>query len=265
MSNLNERQVQYLGMDLAGGRVGQRSQAGRSFSYLEAWDVRRTLIRVFGYIGFSADVIGCEQVFEEETTTSNGKPAWHVAYRVTMCLAIGRSATYTEVAIGAATLPDRGQAHDMAVKTAESDALKRCAINLGTQFGLSLYQNGSTTDVVKWTLDGEAPVEATETPDEPVAPEASPAPENATAPAEPVAEATSADPNVGTDLDTVMADLRSVYGMESAAVKIQRVAEIKGSLTPDTLDTVVTIQGMDMTIERLCDKVASDALAAMTA
>jgi hypothetical protein len=30
--------------------------------------------------------------------------------------------------------------------------LKRCAINLGTQFGLSLYDNGSTSDVVRVTV-----------------------------------------------------------------------------------------------------------------
>jgi recombination DNA repair RAD52 pathway protein len=41
----------------------------------------------------------------------------------------------------------------MAIKSAESDALKRAAINLGTQFGLSLYNNGSLRDVVIQTLD----------------------------------------------------------------------------------------------------------------
>jgi hypothetical protein len=41
----------------------------------------------------------------------------------------------------------------MAIKTAESDALKRAAINLGTQFGLSLYNNGATADVIGKTLD----------------------------------------------------------------------------------------------------------------
>jgi hypothetical protein len=35
------------------------------------------------------------------------------------------------------------------VKTAESDALKRAAICLGDQFGLSLYNNGSTAPVVR--------------------------------------------------------------------------------------------------------------------
>jgi hypothetical protein len=42
----------------------------------------------------------------------------------------------------------------MAIKTAESDAIKRAAINLGTQFGLSLYNNGSLRDVVVQTLSG---------------------------------------------------------------------------------------------------------------
>ena len=49
----------------------------------------------------------------------------------------------------------RGEAHDMAIKTAESDALKRAAINLGTQFGLSLYDEGSMKDVVGMTLARE--------------------------------------------------------------------------------------------------------------
>jgi hypothetical protein len=40
----------------------------------------------------------------------------------------------------------------MAIKTAESDALKRAAINLGDQFGLSLYNNGATAPVVIQTL-----------------------------------------------------------------------------------------------------------------
>ena len=50
----------------------------------------------------------------------------------------------------------------MAIKTAESDALKRAAINLGTQFGLSLYNDGSLADVIHTTLDKpQAPAEVT--------------------------------------------------------------------------------------------------------
>jgi hypothetical protein len=45
-----------------------------------------------------------------------------------------------------------GDLHDNALKTASSDALKRCAINLGSQFGLSLYDNGTLREVIRGTL-----------------------------------------------------------------------------------------------------------------
>ena len=125
--------------------VAQRSQAGRSLSYLETWHVRRQLIAVFGYGGFSADVIESSLAFEEK----DDKGRWNVGYKVTMRLMLHElQATYTESAVGSATLPQRGEAHDMAIKSAESDALKRAAVNLGSKFGLGLYDNGSLRDVV---------------------------------------------------------------------------------------------------------------------
>lgn len=45
-----------------------------------------------------------------------------------------------------------GEHHDNALKTAASDATKRCAINMGTQFGLSLYDNGSLREVIRQTV-----------------------------------------------------------------------------------------------------------------
>jgi hypothetical protein len=62
-------------------------------------------------------------------------------------------AIYTEAAIGdSQNNPSRADAHDMAIKTAESQAFKRCAVNLGDQFGLSLYKDVTTSAVVRDTL-----------------------------------------------------------------------------------------------------------------
>lgn len=150
---LNEQQYEQLLKPLNPARVAKRSGGGRQLSYLEAWDVKAHLNRIFGFVNWSADVIESDLAFEEK----NEKGQWHVAYKVTLRLRIHTGSipepTYTEAAIGFATLPSRGEAHDMAIKTAESDALKRAAINLGTQFGLSLYNNGSTADVIGKTLD----------------------------------------------------------------------------------------------------------------
>ena len=151
---LSNEQYEQLLKPLNASRVAQRNQAGISLSYLEAWDVKAHLIRIFGFGGWSADVLSADLAFEEK----DEKGRWNVGYKVVMRLRIHSTddflgdTTYTEAAVGSSTQPQRGEAHDMAIKTAESDALKRAAINLGTQFGLSLYDNGNRNDVVKKTL-----------------------------------------------------------------------------------------------------------------
>lgn len=153
--NLTPKQYETLLKPLAKHRVSSRPQGGKQLAYLEAWDVKAHLIRVFGFCGWSADVLSAELAFEEQDENKR----WNVGYRVVMRLRIHETtgdlfgdATYTEAAVGFATLPSRGEAHDMAIKTAESDALKRAAINLGTQFGLSLYDGGNRNDVIGHTL-----------------------------------------------------------------------------------------------------------------
>jgi len=91
-------------------------------------------------------------VSEREVNGRDGKARWNVIYRAQCVLRIGEmfgdTASYTEWAAGDATNPTLADAHDQAIKTAESQAFKRCAINLGDQFGLSLYNDGSTQAVV---------------------------------------------------------------------------------------------------------------------
>jgi hypothetical protein len=116
-------------------------------SHLQAWDIRRWLIRVFGHAGFSIDTIDLVMLYENSKGGEEdpAKARWRVAYRATVRLEVD-GATYTESAAGTnfGWLPDskRDEAHDMAIKTATSQAMKRCAVNLGDQFGLSLYEKG---------------------------------------------------------------------------------------------------------------------------
>jgi recombination DNA repair RAD52 pathway protein len=149
-------------------------------SHLEAWDVRAHLIRVFGFGEWSADLVDISLIHDLETTTRAGKEARKVAYRATVRLILhATGASYTEAAVGESVMPTfkHGDAHDMAIKTAESQALKRCAINLGTQFGLSLYNNGSLDDVVR-ALVAHPTIKAkprTQVPSTPVTPAIDPA------------------------------------------------------------------------------------------
>jgi recombination DNA repair RAD52 pathway protein len=148
---LNAQQRAKLLQGIHPGRIQHRSQGGKQLSYVEGWDVRATLIRIFGFGGFSADVLSAEFI-----------PAEHPTALVVLRLTIhgigpkGQDVTYTEAACGTSRIPGD---YDMAVKTAETDALKRAAVNLGDAFGLSLYNNGSTAPVIVRTLDQPDPVE----------------------------------------------------------------------------------------------------------
>jgi len=149
--SITPEQLAVLMADLNPQRVKHRSQGGANLSYLEAWDVKATLIRVFGFGGFSAEVIATEMLSKEKVEVGKDKKdGWAVAMSSTVRLTIhDTNAVYTETAVGSSTQPKLGEALDMAQKTASSDALKRAAIYLGTQFGLGLYDNGSTRDVIR--------------------------------------------------------------------------------------------------------------------
>jgi recombination DNA repair RAD52 pathway protein len=159
--SLRKNQTDQLLKGINPSRVGKD---GKGFAHLEAWDVRAHLIRIFGFANWSAELIEMEPIFET-SIEKEGKTRWTVAYRATMRLTIFtggmEDAVYTEAAVGDSTNnPGRADAHDMAIKTAESQAFKRCAINLGDQFGLSLYNAGGTGSVVRAVLDAEESREA---------------------------------------------------------------------------------------------------------
>jgi recombination DNA repair RAD52 pathway protein len=144
-------QLKVLAGSLNKARIANRKQGNSTLSYLEAWDVKATLIRVFGFGGFSADVTESEFLdINKEATNSRGEQAIEVCAKATVRLHIKQfDVTYTEVAVASQKGKDIGEVADFAMKTAESDALKRAAIYLGTQFGLSLYNDGATADVVR--------------------------------------------------------------------------------------------------------------------
>lgn len=123
------------------------------FSYLETWDVLAHLSRIFGPTGWDKEV-SYEVVYE----TDRGSNRWDVAYsakcRLTVRDAEGNVVcVHEDAATGsAANQPSRADAHDLALKSAVSDALKRAAKDLGNQFGLSLYDDGSTKSVLGSSL-----------------------------------------------------------------------------------------------------------------
>lgn len=149
---LTDLQLKTLLSPLNPNRVMSRkgNGGGPALSYLAAYDVKATLIRVFGYGGFSAEVI--ESKIERILTKSEhgGNTNWVVLATATVKLTLHQTgAVYSEAAASSQAGSQIGEVADFAIKTAESDALKRAAIYLGTQFGLSLYNKGQTSDIVR--------------------------------------------------------------------------------------------------------------------
>jgi hypothetical protein len=151
--SLTHKQYNYLVQPLASGRV-QRD--GKGMSHLQAWDIRRHLIRIFGFGGFDVETLGVHLISQIEPE----KGRYTVVYRADVRLTIkdsdgGVLARYEDSATGdAVNQRSLGDAHDLALKTALSQGLKRCAVNLGDQFGLGLYNKGNMDAVVLGSLTG---------------------------------------------------------------------------------------------------------------
>lgn len=183
-SYLSDQQVTLLLKPIHPNRVLQL----KGMSYVEGFDIRAELNRVFGFARWSEEILEQSLVCETETKTNAGKPAWNVVYRSRVRLTIhapdGTLLTFYDGAhVGENTHPIRGEAHAIALTASQTYALRRCAINLGDQMGLSLYNKGSLEPLVRWTLVRPEKV-AADTDDVPVVQ----AEESAETPAETISE-----------------------------------------------------------------------------
>ncbi len=119
-------------------RVGFR---GQMLEYLPVHDVIETANRIFGFGGWQREIRRLEKVFEEE---ADG--LYSVGYLCEYRVRVG-GVVHEDVGFGVSmNQPDPGAAHEMAVKAAVSDALKRCLRAFGDQFGLSLYRKAEVEE-----------------------------------------------------------------------------------------------------------------------
>lgn len=128
----------------------------KGMSYLEGYEVIAHLNRIFDFDGWDFEIIDLVEVYDSKVhDEKRDRDGYFVCYRATVQLTI-KGVTREDVGTGEApNQPDRAAAHDLAVKTAVTDGLKRAARTLGDQFGLSLYADGSLDALVKKTLPRE--------------------------------------------------------------------------------------------------------------
>ena len=134
-----EKQNSDLAAPLNRANVKTRSQSGRSLSYIEGWRAIDEANRIFGFDGWTRETIDIKCVADKPREIGALKtPGFGVSY--TAKVRINVNGIIRE-GIGAGHGIDRdlGQAHESAIKEAETDAMKRALMTFGNPFGLALY------------------------------------------------------------------------------------------------------------------------------
>lgn len=216
-SYLSEKQVSVLLQPIHPKRVTQRKDNG--MSHVEGYDIRAELNRVFGFGRWDAEVVDQVLLREAQVKMSTGGQGWNVVYRTRVRLTVkapdGTPLSIQEAThVGENTHPAFGESHGNAVTNSETYALRRCAINFGDQFGLSLYNKGSQAATVRWTLvhpDSEKPVDTDDVP------EVNPEQDGSEPTARPAADLTGWGTRVkaatdGKALDRINADMETLRG-----------------------------------------------------
>ena len=138
------QQVAALSAPLDRANVRQREQGRSRVSYLEGWQVIAEANRIFGFDGWQRQTIAVRCVAQAERLIGRDqKPGWGVTYtaRVRITVIAGGLTPLVREGTGAGhgIDADLGQAHESAIKEAETDAMKRALMTFGNPFGLALY------------------------------------------------------------------------------------------------------------------------------
>ena len=248
--NLAQQEILVKGLNAS--RIEKRKQGGVQLSYLAQHDVRAHLIRMFGYGHFDLITEEASFAYEHEQQSKSGGKLFNVGYKVTMRLVVrdenqNTVCEYSETAVGSALSADRGEAHDNAVKNGSSDAMKRCAINLGDQFGLSLYQGGQTAPLVRATLVNDAPPQ-----EGPTKPVKAPVSDEQPSGVDEEGEAPKGPSQAALEAQLALAALTPL----PAGDRITEVAKFKTS-NRELLNDTVDVDGQQMSLGRFADLVAA--------
>jgi DNA recombination protein Rad52 len=140
----SREQISALAAPLDRAKVRQREQGRSRVSYLEGWQVIAEANRIFGFDGWQRQTIAVRCVAQAERLIGRDqKPGWGVTYtaRVRITVQAGARPPLIREGTGAGhgIDADLGQAHESAIKEAETDAMKRALMTFGNPFGLALY------------------------------------------------------------------------------------------------------------------------------
>ena len=132
-------QIKELQKKLSPDAVKPAKKYGPKGDYIEGWYAIAEANRIFGFDGWSYEIVKIECVFQGERAIGRDKePGFGVTYVAHVKALIGDTVR-EDVGSGHGYDKDCGLAHESASKEAITDALKRCLRTYGNPFGLALY------------------------------------------------------------------------------------------------------------------------------
>ena len=132
-----DSQLRRLKEKVKAHHVKAREAEGITLHYLEGWHVIAEANRIFGFDGWDRETVHSQCVWTKQM--GSRFMAAYIA-RMKILVRAGDIRIVREGSgAGEATAVTPGQAHELALKAAETDATKRALSTFGNPFGLSLY------------------------------------------------------------------------------------------------------------------------------
>lgn len=122
---------------LDSGAVKTRVQGGAELQYIEGWHAIAEANRIFGFGNWDR-ISNVSLIKEVEGKDRRGNLQWRVSYLGKCTISVGNTKRDGH-GYGSGIAADLGQAHEGAIKEAETDAMKRAFMTFGNPFGLALY------------------------------------------------------------------------------------------------------------------------------
>lgn len=142
---MTPEQIKALSAPLDPKHVASRAQGGSQVSYIESWHAENEANRIFGFGAWDRET-EMTHIGERE---HEGK--WRVYYRAKVRITVrapGEVTIREGCGFGSGIDKDIGQAHESALKEAESDAEKRALKTFGNPFGQALYDKSKANVAV---------------------------------------------------------------------------------------------------------------------
>jgi DNA recombination protein Rad52 len=151
----SDRQIRALQRGVGAQNIKTRVSDGRELSYLEGWFAIAEANRIFGFDGWDRETVEAKCIQARET-----RGTFSVVYTVRVRVTVWsgeRSVVREGCGTGEGRGSQLGEAHDLALKAAETDATKRALVTFGKAFGLALYGGAQGRTLKQGRQHGQRP------------------------------------------------------------------------------------------------------------